>query len=237
MISKEAAVNILLFDTSTQILSIALKCDKFYEERLINGGFSHSEDLLNEVVSLLDRAKITLKDLDLLICTKGPGSFTGIRVGMVTMKGFASALSIPLVSVGTLEAIEKAAGLYKGAVLSVIDAKKKRFYQRLSFDGELIIPDSDSSPEDSIEALSAYDEVLVTGPDAELFIEKVKAADPELNLIADTQIPRNLSKAMIALGLKKYQECGADDIGEGPVYIRRSDAEEALIKKMEEANG
>ena len=194
-------MNILLFDTSTQILSIALKCDKFYEERLIDGNFSHSEDLLKEVLSILDRAKIGIKDLDLLICTKGPGSFTGIRVGMVTMKGFASALSIPLVSVGTLEAIEEAASLYNGPILSVIDAKKKRFYQRLSFSGEVIVPDSDMAPEDIIGDLKNYDEVLVTGPDAALFKDKILAADPTINLVLDTLVPRNLSKAMLKLGL------------------------------------
>lgn len=230
-------MNILLFDTSTQILSIALKCDKFYEERLIDGNFSHSEDLLTEVTAILDRAKIKLADLDMLICTKGPGSFTGIRVGMVTMKGFASALSIPLVSVGTLEAIEESASLYKGAILSVIDAKKKRFYQRLSFNGEVVVPDSDMSPEDIIESLKAYGEVLVTGPDAALFAEKITSIEPSLKLVVDCAVPRNLSKAMLKLGLKKYQEVGADDIGEGPIYIRRSDAEEALLKKKEEANG
>lgn len=230
-------MNILLFDTSTQILSIALKCDKFYEERLIDGNFSHSEDLLTEVTAILDRAKIKLADLDMLICTKGPGSFTGIRVGMVTMKGFASALSIPLVSVGTLEAIEESASLYKGAILSVIDAKKKRFYQRLSFNGEVVVPDSDMSPEDIIESLKAYEEVLVTGPDAALFAEKITSIEPSLKLVVDCAVPRNLSKAMLKLGLKKYQEVGADDIGEGPIYIRRSDAEEALLKKKEEANG
>ena len=229
-------MNILLFDTSTQILSIALKCDKFYEERLIDGNFSHSEDLLKEVLSILDRAKIGIKDLDLLICTKGPGSFTGIRVGMVTMKGFASALSIPLVSVGTLEAIEEAASLYNGPILSVIDAKKKRFYQRLSFSGEVIVPDSDMAPEDIIGDLKNYDEVLVTGPDAALFKDKILAADPTINLVLDTLVPRNLSKAMLKLGLEKLSTIGPDDIGEGPIYIRRSDAEEALLKKKEEAN-
>ena len=229
-------MNILLFDTSTQILSIALKCDKFYEERLIDGNFSHSEDLLKEVLSILDRAKIGIKDLNLLICTKGPGSFTGIRVGMVTMKGFASALSIPLVSVGTLEAIEEAASLYNGPILSVIDAKKKRFYQRLSFSGEVIVPDSDMAPEDIIGDLKNYDEVLVTGPDAALFKDKILAADSTINLVLDTAVPRNLSKAMLKLGLERLSTIGPDDIGEGPIYIRRSDAEEALLKKKEEAN-
>lgn len=229
-------MNILLFDTSTTILSIALKGDRFYEERLIDGNFSHSEDLLTEVKALLDRAKLTMKDLDLLLCTKGPGSFTGIRVGMVTMKGIASALSLPLVSVGTLEAIEESASLYNGPILSVIDAKKKRFYLRLSEKRKLIVEDRDGNPEDVIPFISDNEETLITGPDAKLFIEKLLAIDSTLKLRLDPEVPKNISKAIFKLGLEKFNAAGADDIGEGPVYIRRSDAEEALLKKMEENN-
>ena len=230
-------MNILLFDTSTQILSIALKSERGYEERLVDGSFSHSEDLLGEVESLLSRSSLTLKDIDLLICTKGPGSFTGIRVGMVTMKGFSAALSIPLVSVGTLEVIEDSAGLYKGPILSVIDAKKKRFYQRLSIDKEVLIPDSDMAPEDILGSLKDYDEVLVTGPDAAVFTQKALEIDPSLPLKVDEATPRNLSRSLLKLGMRRFETHGADDIGEGPVYIRRSDAEEALLKRKEENSG
>ena len=230
-------MNILLFDTSTQILSIALKSERGYEERLVDGSFSHSEDLLREVESLLSRSSLTLKDIDLLICTKGPGSFTGIRVGMVTMKGFSAALSIPLVSVGTLEVIEDSAGLYKGPILSVIDAKKKKFYQRLSIDKKVLIPDSDMAPEDILSSLKDYDEVLVTGPDAAVFTQKTLEIDPSLPLKVDEATPRNLSRSLLKLGMRRFETHGADDIGEGPVYIRRSDAEEALLKRKEENSG
>ena len=90
-------MNILSLDTSTQTLSIALQTDNSYEERLISGNFSHSEDLLSEIESILSRAGLMLKDLKLLIVTKGPGSFTGLRVGMASLKGISSALNIPIV--------------------------------------------------------------------------------------------------------------------------------------------
>ena len=92
------------------------------------------------------------------------------------------------------------------------------------------------APEDIIGDLKNYDEVLVTGPDAALFKDKILAADPTINLVLDTAVPRNLSKAILKLGLERLSTVGPDDIGEGPIYIRRSDAEEALLKKKEEAN-
>ena len=68
-------MNILSVDTSTQILSIALLTENSYEERLVDGNFSPSENLLNEIEELLGRAGIEMKDLDLLAVSKGPGSF------------------------------------------------------------------------------------------------------------------------------------------------------------------
>ncbi len=228
-------MNVLLADTSTQILSIALLTGSSYEERLVDGNFSHSEDLLPEIEAILARAGIAMKDLDLLVVAKGPGSFTGLRIGMASMKGISSALSIPLVSVPTLDAASEAVGIYPGAILSVIDAKKKRFYFSLKKGGETIIEDRDGTEEDAIPALKREDmPVLVTGPDALLFASRIAEIDDSIPLLIDPEAPRNLSKALLALGLEKYREKGADDIGEGPVYIRRSDAEEALEKKMKE---
>ena len=67
----------LAVDTSTQIASVALLTENSYEERLIDGHFSPSEDLLEEIGKLLERASIKMQDLELLAVTKGPGSFIG----------------------------------------------------------------------------------------------------------------------------------------------------------------
>ena len=226
-------MNILALDTSTSILSIALRTDKGYEERLVDGPFSHSEDLLPEIEKLLARFSLDISELSLIIVAKGPGSFTGLRIGMASAKGIASALSIPVVSVPTLDAIYEAVSFYPGAVISVIDAKKRKFYLAAKKDHQTLIEDRDGNVEDVLPLIGNEKlPVLITGPDAALFASKL----PEgTGYIIDSGSPRNISKALIALGLKKLEEDGPDDIGEGPVYIRRSDAEEALQKKMEES--
>ncbi len=233
-------MNILVSDTSTSILSIALRTDTSYEERMVNGNFAPSENLMGEIKSLLERAGITFKDLNLLVCTKGPGSFTGLRIAMAMMKGIALACDVPLVSVPTLSAIERTVSpLWKGPVLSIIDAKKKRFYYRLSENGEALTPDMDESTERIVEEVKALGKtVLLTGPDAAVFYKKAKEADSSVAVILDPDTPRNLSSSLITLAEEIYAEKGADDIGEGPVYIRRSDAEEMLIQKtLEERSG
>ena len=226
-------MNILAIDTSTAILSIALKTDNGYEERLVEGPFSHSEDLLPEIESLLSRFSLDISDLSLIVVAKGPGSFTGLRIGMASAKGIASALSIPVVSIPTLDAICQAVSFYPGAVISVIDAKKRKFYISAKKGQRTIMEDRDGNAEDVLPLLKDEDiPALITGPDAALFASKL----PEgTRCVVDSGSPRNISKALIALGLRKLEEAGPDDIGEGPVYIRRSDAEEALMKKMEES--
>ncbi len=233
-------MNILALDTSTSILSIALRTDTSYEERMVNGAFAPSENLMGEIKALLARAGLTFNDLNLLVCTKGPGSFTGLRIAMAMMKGISLASDVPLVSVPTLSAIERTvSSLWKGPVLSIIDAKKKRFYYRLSENGEAITPDMDESTDKIMEDVKALGKpVLLTGPDAAVFYKKARELENGENLILDPYTPRNLSSALIQLAEEIYEAKGADDIGEGPVYIRRSDAEEMLMQKtMEERSG
>ena len=231
-------MNILSLDTSTDVLSIALKTENSYEERLINGNFSHSENLLGEIISLLKRAGLELKDLDLLIATKGPGSFTGLRVGIASLKGIRAACGAKLVTIETLMAMAYGIkGLSPYPILACIDAKKKRFYYSLfSSDGDVILPVMDADPSEVISIAKEYEKIIITGKDAQLFLSKLESEELRDKFIIDEGSPRNIASALIKLGLMKFEEEGEDDIGDGPLYVRRSDAEEALIRKMEGKN-
>ena len=229
-------MNILAADTSSESASIALMTDKSYEERLVSGCFSPSEDLLWVFEDMLRASGIGMKDLDLLAVTKGPGSFTGLRIAMASMKGIASALSIPLVSIPTLDAIYETVSEYPGPVLSAIDARKKKFYFSVKENGRTVIADRDGNPED-LEGKIGKDPalpLLMTGPDAALFAEKLAKLECGMPFIVDSSAPRSISRSLIRLAIEKLKTDGADDIGEGPVYIRRSDAEEALERKIKE---
>lgn len=227
-------MNILCLDTSTEVLSIGLKTGTCYEERLIDGNFSHSENLLSEITSLLGRAKLELGDLDLLIATKGPGSFTGLRVGLATLKGIRSASGAKLVSVPTLDVMIESCRHRGCADIAVIDAKKQRFYIRVEKDGETLCGTIDGNPSDVMEILNGEKEVFVTGRDARKFADKALSEGASCRFEIDSYAPRNLSRAMMKLGLEQLERCGEDEIGAGPMYIRRSDAEEALLRKMKE---
>lgn len=225
--------NILSCDTSTGTLHLALRSGGRMYERMLES-FSHSEGLLSQILSILEEAGIGIGDLGLLVCTRGPGSFTSLRIGMATLKGFSLARNIPLVSVPTLEAIAAACPCPGCAALAVIDAKKRRYYLGLYRDGQRLMDDVDGNAGDIADRIAEERNIIVTGPDAPAFYEKLKESADMSTIRLDETPLRPLGAVLIRLGEKRYAENGADDIGQGPVYIRRSDAEEALLAKQGE---
>ncbi len=245
-------MNILVTDTSSQALTVAIFTDSFSETRRSQGkSVQHSEKLVPTVVELCKDANIDTKGIDLLMCTRGPGSFTGLRIGMAAFKGMAFALNKPIVSVSTLEAYASCVEGTEGAIVSVIDAKKQRWYlaafeQSLDNSGKSVLtkltPDIDGTEADLISALKKYNKIQVVGPDAKAFADVLKnlySMSSELGykqIIANTMANEAISNAILELGLKQYETKGGDDIGQGPVYLRKSDAELALEEKLAKEN-
>jgi tRNA threonylcarbamoyl adenosine modification protein YeaZ len=124
-------MNILAIDTATEILSAALKTDKGQWYIEIAAGLRHSELLMEVCDKLINMAEISKKDLDLIACMQGPGSFTGLRIGFAAAKGMSSALNIPFISIPTLDCMAHPYRFWQGPVLPVIDAKKQCFFTAL----------------------------------------------------------------------------------------------------------
>ncbi len=119
-------MNILAFDTSTELCSAALRLDGAWLVREEMAGNRHSELLLPMVESLLAEAGLSLRALDGLAYGKGPGSFTGLRIGCGIAQGLAFGADLPVVGVVTLEAMAYATGA--GQVLACIDARMHEIY-------------------------------------------------------------------------------------------------------------
>ncbi len=243
-------MNILVTDTSSQALTVAIYTDSFSEIRRTQGkSVQHSEKLVPTVVELCKDANIDTKDVDLLMCTRGPGSFTGLRIGMAAFKGMAFALNKPIVSVSTLEAYASCSDGFDGAIVSAINAKKQRWYlaafeQTVDTNGNKttirLTEDIDGTETDLVSALKKYSKIQVVGPDAKTFAEILKnlySMSSELGykqIFANTMANEAIANAILELGLKQYETKGGDDIGQGPVYLRKSDAELALEEKNKE---
>lgn len=125
-------MRILAVDTSTASGSVALlDGEVLTAEWTLLSARTHNRRLLDGVDRLLAEAGWALEDVDAFAVTTGPGSFTGIRIGLSTMKAMAWALDKPLVGVGTLEALAAPLGAARSAVCPVIDARKNEVYAAL----------------------------------------------------------------------------------------------------------
>ena len=99
-------MKILAIDTSSKICSVALMEDqKIILEKHTNDEKTHSQNLMPLIDNLFQETDLTLDDIDLLACCLGPGSFTGIRIGISTVKAFSDAKNIPVTGVTSLESL------------------------------------------------------------------------------------------------------------------------------------
>jgi len=234
-------MNILAIDTSSDAIHLALAIgDEFslfkrYEVQLVANGVRHSESLVPLMLGLCERNGLTFRDLDLLVCTNGPGSFTGLRIGMSALKGISLAGGIPLCSVSTMDALFGCVSHFPGAVIAVIDARKRRYYAALYNEGIRVSADLDVTVAEMETLMQGYPSVLVTGFDAVSFAHKLTSFEGKV-LVEENHCAA-LPLTLVRLGWEKFQKEGADDIGVGPTYVRKSDAELALqekIRSMEE---
>jgi len=120
---------ILALDTSSQVSSVALcQADTLIAESALNLRSTHSQGLLTQIDALLSAAGWTLADLDLLAVVTGPGAFTGVRIGVATIKGMAQVLGLPVMSVSSLAAVAMNLPLLSRPVCVFIDARKNEVY-------------------------------------------------------------------------------------------------------------
>ena len=124
-------MKILSIDTSSEICSVAiLENMKVLKELHTTNEKEHSETLMPMIEELFNSLNLKIEDIELLACTKGPGSFTGIRVGMATIKAFSDAKKIPVVGINSLEVLAYLGAIKKGdgEYISIIDAKNDNIY-------------------------------------------------------------------------------------------------------------
>jgi tRNA threonylcarbamoyladenosine biosynthesis protein TsaB len=227
-------MRILAADTSTQLMHLALVTEKGTSSLCRDDGMHHSENLLPSILDLLKEQELKLKDLDLLACTAGPGSFTGLRIAMSAMKGISSATSIPLVSVSTMDLLASFTTFFPGITVTAIDARKKRFYIALYRGDKRLTRDMDCHESEVVQLLGDKEPVLITGPDSQIFQQKLIGAGVEANRLSLDDTPKDIGVQLAHLAERQFKEKGADETGTGPVYVRKSDAEIALEKKLQQ---
>ncbi len=189
----------------------------------IDAGLRHAQRILPAVELCLRETGLAPEDLDLLACASGPGSFTGLRIAMSTVKGLSGALGIPFVAVPTLDCL---AADWEGAcpvILPVLDAHRGHFYTAVYERGVCRTGYLDLSLVDLLRLADTFPEVLVVGPDADRLAEEEETR-PGLRVARYGR--GNPSRALLDLALERFRSEGPSLPDASPLYVRKSDAEE-----------
>ena len=192
----------------------------------------HSVTLLPMVDAVLDCAGKTVSDVDLFAVNVGPGSFTGVRIGVSLVKGLAYGTGKPVAAVSSLAALAENLRPYGGIVCPVMDARRGQFYNALFRDGERITPDRVISADELRRELLAY-------PDAQIRLAG-DGSDLARKLLPDvrftptdglTEQSSAYSSALCALRAGAASYLTAETVQ--PVYLRMSQAERERKERIE----
>jgi tRNA threonylcarbamoyladenosine biosynthesis protein TsaB len=213
-------VNVLAIDTSTELLALAATHNEAWGSLVLKKGLQHSPSLLPLAEKLLAELGATIASLDLLVCSLGPGSFTGIRIGLATALGISHGKGIPVVGVSTLDAMARPWQSHDGDVLPVIDARKGKIYSALFRAGERVGEYRDVTPAEMADLVRQGRRPLLVGPDAVRILSILGLSAREAH-VAETFDPA----ALLRIGEEKYKKEGADASTLRPLYLRKSEAE------------
>ena len=225
-------MNILVLDCAVSKISIAVKFDDKMIAQTYDIGMRQSEILVPAIDDILQKAGITAGDLDFSAITIGPGSFTGLRLGISALKAIELAYNVPIYGVSSLKVYSYAAKNLGLPVLCCIDANKDRFYACLyDENGNEILPDGDYEKSELIEKIN-FNKILITGPDAKKFYDILSNSNAHTDLKPYLLINSvNYAACLVEIAEKMYKnnESPLQDY-DGPVYLRASEAELKLTK-------
>ena len=230
---------ILAFETSAKAASVALTQDgNLLGESYQNTGLTHSQTLMVMAEDLLKQCSKTVSDLDAVAVAEGPGSFTGVRIGVAAAKGLAWGAELPCYGVSTLEAMAVSLGIYEGYVCPCMDARRNQVYnalfyvnqgklERLREDRAIALADLKTE----LEQLNAP--IYLVGDGSRLTHKTLSAEIPNLILPPEHRIhQRAVGVAILAEAKAAGGESG-DAAVLTPNYLRLSQAERERAEKMQ----
>ncbi len=240
MAGTDGKMTILAMDTATMVSSVAVTTeDRVLAELTAETRFTHSETLVANIEEVLRLADVKREELSAVAVSLGPGSFTGLRIGLAAAKAIAYALSIPLVGVPTLEVLAAAFPSPGAIVAPLIDAQKGNGYFALyRFTENGLVCEKDvcvASPEEIADAIANEESpVTLAGDFARKLMQKGVELPKNASLAPITHIMPHaaLVAARAVVRLKNGE--GKSPMELEPIYVRRSEAEVLWEKRHKE---
>jgi tRNA threonylcarbamoyladenosine biosynthesis protein TsaB len=210
---------ILNIETATKncSVSIAHNGETVSLKEINNGGYSHAEKLHEFIKDVIKEAKIKITDIDAIAVSKGPGSYTGLRIGVSAAKGLCFALNIPLISVSTLKSLAHSVSISNGIIIPLLDARRMEVYSEV-FKNKNSIRNvlAEIIDETSFSKYLNESEVYFLGDGAEKCKELI--THKNANFI-DNKFPS--AKEMSLLSFEKYKKNDIEDVAYfEPFYLK-----------------
>ncbi len=228
---------ILAFESSAKAGSCALLRDgKLLAEYFQNGGQTHSRTLMKMAEDMLNNCDLTPGDVDAVGVAAGPGSFTGVRIGVSCAKGFAWAGELPCVGVSTLEAMAFGMLPFEGVVCCVMDARRNQVYNALFRSDAQTLTRLCPDRAVSIEALAAdlknYEEdKILVGDGALLCYNTLGASIDALRLAPEHMRQQRASGVALCASARLRSGDSGDGSALAPNYLRLSQAERERLER------
>lgn len=249
-IKKGQKMKILSIDTSSKICGVTISDNEEILIHLHNDDErTHSVKLMPMIDKALKDTNLTLDDISVLAVCIGPGSFTGVRIGIATVKAFADVKNIPVVGVSSLESLAynvlDCINIENTLVCSLIDAKNNNVYcgiysfKQSNNSNSVICNQIDMLAENIDITISRIKEflgsnnIIFIGDGSEVYIEKLKTNFPNAEF-AKSNLNSQDSNSIARSALSKYnQGLGGNSSSISPIYLKKSQAERALEEKIQ----
>lgn len=236
-------MKILSIDTSSNICTVAVLDDShLLSEKILDDIKNHSEKIIPVIANTLQSVNLTLNDIDLVVSDKGPGSFTGIRIGTATVMAFVDSLHIKAIGISSLEALaynEKNCNYVKH-ICSIIDAKNDNVYFAIystDCNNITLVKEPDCENINNVISFltnnnvndgfkSNYEDIIFVGDGAEVYSELLKNNLPNCKISSSNTLS---SYSLGLAGLSAFNSNRIDNIL--PLYLRKPQAERAFENK------
>lgn len=228
---------VLSIDSSSKVATVAiLKDDVLLGEYILNDKREHSVILVPLIENLLKKCNLTIDDIDGYVVSKGPGSFTGLRIGMATIKGMSFGNNKPYISISSLDALAYNLISFNGIICPIMDALRENVYTALY-----------KNNNDNLEKIMDY-----TAMDIDKLVDLLKTKNEDVIFVGDgvykhkQYICDNFPKAHFApthlniirasslgeLGLQLLKDGFCDDSNSSPIYLKKPQAERELERRL-----
>ena len=232
-------MRILSVDTSSNVASVAITDDeKLISEIVVNTKKTHSQTLMPMIDTALKQAELEISDIDLIVSANGPGSFTGLRIGVSCVKGLSHATNIPVVGVSILEAMAYNLPFCEYFISPIMDARRDQVYNAVyEWKGDELLevkaPRALSVKELTDELLENDKKVVFLGDGVSVHREFIKEKMGDKALFAPVSAMEQRASGLAAAAKnKKTVSC----YELAPIYLRKPQAERELEEKENVSN-